>query len=180
MSGGTRTLDALTRADLELPLGGHDLGIGAGDFDAGVEAGLVVRLDNITTKDLGGADTAVVGALGTGETVGGPSVGAIRQVEQGVLLLEAKPGLSRGMGLHEAGALVTIVVLVWRAIRVPTLAHDEDIGGAAQRIGEDGDGAQVDVRVVAGGLVRRGAVKVPLGEVVELKDATLGDLGEGL
>lgn len=32
-------LDTLTRADLELPLGGHDLGVDTGDLDTGVETG---------------------------------------------------------------------------------------------------------------------------------------------
>jgi hypothetical protein len=36
------TLNAQARADLVLPLGGHDLGVGTGDLDACVQAGLVV------------------------------------------------------------------------------------------------------------------------------------------
>ena len=32
-------LDALARPDLELPLGGHHLGVGARDVHAGVQAG---------------------------------------------------------------------------------------------------------------------------------------------
>lgn len=56
-------LDTLARADLELPLAGHDLGVGARDLDAGVKAGLVVGLDDVTEDDLAAADTAVVRAL---------------------------------------------------------------------------------------------------------------------
>ena len=66
-------LDALAGSNLELPLGGHDLGVGAGDVDAGVHAGAVVRLHDVTTVDLVGTHTAVVGALGSGEAVLGPS-----------------------------------------------------------------------------------------------------------
>lgn len=62
--------DALARTDLELPLGGHDLGVGAGDVDASVQACLVVCLDDVTLDDLAGTDTAVVGTLGSRETVG--------------------------------------------------------------------------------------------------------------
>ena len=55
------------RADLELPLAGHDLGVDAGDAEAGVEARLEVRLDDVTAEDLVGADAAVVEALRGGE-----------------------------------------------------------------------------------------------------------------
>ena len=44
--------DTLTWANLELPLGGHDLGVDAGDVDACVEARAVVRLDEVTGEDL--------------------------------------------------------------------------------------------------------------------------------
>jgi len=33
-----RTGDTLTGSNLELPLGGHDLGVNTGDLDSGVEA----------------------------------------------------------------------------------------------------------------------------------------------
>lgn len=62
--------NALARTDLELPLGGHDLGVGAGDVDASVQACLVVRLYDVTLDDLAGTDTAVVRTLGSRETVG--------------------------------------------------------------------------------------------------------------
>ena len=55
------------RADLELPLAGHDLGVGAGDLEAGVEAGLRVLLDDLATDDAAGADAAVVRALRLGK-----------------------------------------------------------------------------------------------------------------
>ena len=56
-------LDTQAGADLELPLGGHDLGVGARDVHAGVQAGLVVSLDNVALDDLAGTDTAVVRTL---------------------------------------------------------------------------------------------------------------------
>lgn len=62
--------DALARTDLELPLGRHNLGVGAGDVDASVQACLVVCLDDVTLDDLAGTDTAVVRTLGCRETVG--------------------------------------------------------------------------------------------------------------
>ena len=47
-------LDTLARADLELPLRRHDLGVDTGDVDASVKAGAVVRLDQVTGNDLAG------------------------------------------------------------------------------------------------------------------------------
>lgn len=46
--------DTLARADLELPLRGHDLGVDTGNVDTSVHAGAVVGLDQITSKDLAG------------------------------------------------------------------------------------------------------------------------------
>lgn len=45
-------LNALARADLELPLSGHDFGVGSGDLDPGVKAAPVVRLDDVTLDNL--------------------------------------------------------------------------------------------------------------------------------
>jgi hypothetical protein len=56
-------LNTLARTDLELPLTGHDLGVGTRDLDAGVKAGLVVGLDDVTEDNLAAADTAVVRTL---------------------------------------------------------------------------------------------------------------------
>lgn len=43
------------RADLELPLRRHDLGVDARDGDAGVHARAVVRLDHVASVDFAGA-----------------------------------------------------------------------------------------------------------------------------
>lgn len=56
-------LDADAGADLELPLGGHDFGVGSRDLNAGVQAGAVVRFDNVAHDNLSGTDTAVVRTL---------------------------------------------------------------------------------------------------------------------
>lgn len=45
-------LNALAGADLELPLGGHDFGVGSGDLDTGVKAAPVVCLDDVTLDNL--------------------------------------------------------------------------------------------------------------------------------
>jgi hypothetical protein len=44
--------DALARADLELPLRWHHLGVDAADVDAGVQTSAIVSFDEVTGKDL--------------------------------------------------------------------------------------------------------------------------------
>ena len=56
-------LERAQRADLELPLAGHDLGVDAGEREPGLEARVEVGLDDVAAEDLVGADAAVVGAL---------------------------------------------------------------------------------------------------------------------
>src|SRR5690606_5934365 len=56
-------LQRTERADLELPLAGHHLGVDAGDAEAGGEAVVEVLLDDLAAEDLVGADAAVVAAL---------------------------------------------------------------------------------------------------------------------
>ena len=73
-----------------------------------------------------------------------------------------------GVGLHQLGRLVAVVVLVGRAVRVPALGEHEDVLAEADRVRVDGDGLEVDIRVVAGGLARGRAVKVPCGQVLGL------------
>lgn len=46
--------DTLAGTDLELPLGGHDLGVNAGDVHTSVEACTVVGLNEVTGEDLAG------------------------------------------------------------------------------------------------------------------------------
>lgn len=73
-----------------------------------------------------------------------------------------------GVGLHDLGALMAEVVLVGGAIGVPALGQDNDVGRAAEGVGEDGARAEVDVGVVTGGLVGGGTVEVPDGEILGL------------
>jgi len=63
-------LNAKARTDLELPLGGHDLGVSSRDDDAGVQASLVVSLDDITAEDLSSTNPTVVWALWAGVKFG--------------------------------------------------------------------------------------------------------------
>lgn len=174
------TLDSAAGTDLELPLGGHDLGVGAGDLDASIEAGLVMRLDDVTTEDLASADTTVIRALGSRVSVDGPSVRTIRHVKQGVLLLETEPRLLGLVRLHQLGRLVAVVVLVGGSIRIPALTQDEDVGVATHWVGEDGDRAEVDVGVATRSLSRRRAVEVPFWQVGKVDLSIVGDLEDCL
>lgn len=63
-------VDTLAGANLELPLGGHNLGVGARNVDTGVQTCLVVGLDDITLDNLASTNTAVVRTLRSRETVG--------------------------------------------------------------------------------------------------------------
>lgn len=133
-------------------------------------------LDDVTAVDLAGSDTAVVRALGTGETTLGPPVGPAIGTEKSVFLFQTEPELLLGVGLHQAVGIVAVVELVGGSIRVPGLAEDEDVVTQTEGIGEDGDGAQVDIGVVTGGLTCRRAVEVPFGELIDGLDG----LGESL
>lgn len=126
------TLNALARADLELPLGGHHLSVDARDLDASVQTALVVGLDDVTLDDLASTDTAVVGTLGRREAVPGPAVGAVVEVEERVLLLQTEPGLLVGVRRHQLGALMAVVVLVGGAIGVPALGEDTVSGPVSE------------------------------------------------
>lgn len=58
----------------------------------------------------------------------GPAVRPVILAEESVLLLETEPGLTLGVGLHDLGALMTVVVLVGSAVGVPALGEDDDVG----------------------------------------------------
>ena len=107
-----------------------------------------------------------------------PAIGTVVQVEHSVLLLQTEPRLVLGMSLHELDGLMAVVVLVGRAISIPALGEDKDVLPPTERVWEDGDGLQVNIRVVTGSLSSRRAVKVPGREVLRLVTVLL--LREGL
>ena len=59
-----------------------------------------MAVDDVALNNLSGADTAVVRALGSRETVGGPSVGAVGEIEEGVLLLKTYVTLAKTISLR--------------------------------------------------------------------------------
>jgi hypothetical protein len=174
------TLDACAWADLEFPLSRHDLGVGTRDLDTGIQASLVVSLNNISAEDFAGADTAVVWALRTWETIDWPSVRSVGEVEKSVFLLETKPRFMYFVGNHELGTLGAVVELVWGSIRIPALGQDQNVWSTTEWIWEDGNGSEVNIRVLARSLTGRGTIEVPLWEVFEGEFARFWDLGDSL
>jgi hypothetical protein len=121
------TFDTGTGAYLVFPLRRHDLCIDTGDLDSRIKTGLVVSLDDISAVNISSPDSAVVWALGTGETALGPAIWPPIWREEGVLLLEAEPQLMLLVGLHQAGCLVTVVELVGAPIWIPGFTENEDV-----------------------------------------------------
>ena len=71
---------------------------------------------------------------------------------------------------------MTEVELVGGSIGVPGLTEDQDVVTETEGVREDGDRAEVDIGVVAGGLASGRAVEVPLRELINRFDL----LGESL
>lgn len=108
-----------------------------------------MTVDDVALNHLAGADTAVVGALRSRVAVVGPSVRAVVEIEESVLLLETcsalatmprseqpatsqrtEPGLVFRVELHELGALMAVVELIGGSIGIPALGEDENVRGA--------------------------------------------------
>lgn len=150
-----------------LPLRRHDLSVDTGDLDTREQASTVVSLDDIPAVDLASTNTAVVRALGTGETTLGPTVGPAICAKESVLLLQTEPPVFFRVGLHQAVGIVTEVELVGGAIRIPGFAEDDDVITLTERVGEDVDRAQVDIGVIPGSLAGRGTIEVPFRELID-------------
>lgn len=146
---GTHTLDTRARSNLELPLGRHDLSVGARDQNTGVHASLEMRLNNVPAEDLASANTTVVGALGSWVTVCWPAIWSVGDIEQGVFLLKTKPWVVGSVGLHELRRVVAVIELVRGSIWVPALGQDEDVWRTADWVRVDSTWTDVDVGVVA-------------------------------
>ena len=127
----------------------------------------MVTLDNVSAIDTASANTTVVWALRSRVAILGPAVWPAVEAEEGVLLLEAKPDFVLGIGFHQSCGLMAVVVFVWRSIRIPGLAHDQDVGFQADGINVHCDGSNVDIGIVAGGLTGGRAVEVPFGKLVD-------------
>ena len=164
------------RADLELPLAGHDLGVGAFDHQTGIDARLGVLFDDLAADHAAGADAAVVRALRGGEAVLREAERRAVGLEHRVFLLDAVDHLILGVLLGDllaAGAGVGGVRL--HVGGVEHVAQHQDVVATAQRIGTGEDGAQHAVAVLAGRLVGRRPVETPDGRLLAVaQDLRLG------
>jgi len=159
-------LDTLAWSDLVLPLGWENLSVDTGDVNAGVQTSTVMSLDDISAVDLSSTDSTVVWTLWAWETTSWPSEGLIQLIEKSILLLETEPWDLILVSLHQFGAIVAVVELVWDTVGVPALAKNENVVAASEWIWVYGDWAEVDIGVFTWGLCGRGTVKVPFWEVL--------------
>jgi len=130
---------------------------------------------HVTAEDFIGADAAVVAALRRGEAVVRPAQGTV-SVEEGVLLLDAEPGLLLFVLLGHFAQVGAGVAPVHRAVRIEHFAEDEDVAVAVQRVGDLLDGTEHQIAEMAGGLAGARSVIAPLGDVGERLDR-VDDLG---
>merc|ERR1712060_370606 len=152
--------NADTRSNLVLPLAWHDLGVGARDLDASVEASTVVGISNDTTEAVVSANGAVVRSLGSGISVVRPSKGPGGELslctDESVLLLDSEPGLLLGTGIEDllgVVAEVSVGGLEFRAGSIlpsESLGHDEDVVTLAEGVSEDSAWLHDDLRVDGG------------------------------
>ena len=117
--------------------------------------------------------SAVVGALRARETALWPTVGGTVNVEEGVLLLKTEPGFNVLCKNHDLIGVVAVVGPVRGAIVVVAFGKDNDVVTTTERVGVVSDGAEVDIRVAARGLVGGRTVKVPLLEVLKRLDGAI-------
>jgi hypothetical protein len=71
------------------------------------------------------------------------------------------------VGFHELRALVTIIKLIWRSIRVPALAKNKNVVFSAERVGVEGNRAKINIGVLSGCLASGGTIEVPLRKIID-------------
>jgi hypothetical protein len=150
-------------------------------------------LDEITGKDSTGTNTTVVRTLGTWETHLWPSKDLSIGIKQSVLLLETEPRLVLLGSIHRLLGGSSVVGSVGGTIVVVTFTQDKNVLAASERITEDGDRSLLvstdlwkveqtykeDIRVLSGGLICGGTVKVPLLQLVNTSGGLCQSLGLG-
>merc|ERR550525_1919784 len=120
-------INALGGSHLVFPLGRHHLSIGSRHPDTSIETGSVMGFHNVPAVDIAGTDSAVVGALGSRETILGPSEGVTILVKKGVLLLNSKPWVVVLGLLHHLCTLLPLVRLGLLLVVLVRLAHHHDV-----------------------------------------------------
>ena len=156
-------LQAQARTDLEFPLAGHDLAVRATDLDAGVEASLVVHVCDNAAEAVSSSDRAVVGSLRAWVAIAWPAErpgGKLgKSLQQGVLLLNAEPGLFSSRLVKDGLCVKSEVRVAGDELRErgifpdEALGHDHDVVSLAEGVTEVSDRLQNDFRILGGRLV---------------------------
>jgi hypothetical protein len=169
--------NAGARADLVLPLSGHDLSVGSRNLDSRVEAGLVVSISDNATKVGISTSGTIVGTLWPGVSVAWPPEGMSGELgmntDESVFLFNAVPSfLFLDLRLVPHFVCVVSEVSVCRqqllagvVLPVPAFAEHEDVVAGAERITEVSDGLEDDLGLFRKSLVGRRAIVVPFGNV---------------
>ena len=106
-----------------------------------------MSLDNVTAVNLVSSNAAVVGSLGSRETILGPSEGVLILIQKGVLLFNAKPRvLVLGPG-HDFVTGLTAIGLGRKLIVLVSFAQDQLVVAKTEGVLVKGHGVQVDIRV---------------------------------
>lgn len=114
--------------------------------------------------------TAVVGTLWAGEAALGPAEWVTVRGEEGIFLLETKPGNQIFGLIHDLVRGMAEIGLVRGAIAVIGLCQDKNVVTASEGVLEDGSGTKVDIGVGARGLVGGRAIEVPDAELFDACD----------
>lgn len=114
-----------------------------------------MSFDDISAVNLTSTDGAIVWSLRPREATLGPAIGPSIRAEEGVFLLETKPGLVLSVCLHQSRGLVTVVILVGASIRIPSLAQDKNVIATTEWVRKDCDRADIDIRIITWGLTSR-------------------------
>merc|ERR1712055_745240 len=148
-------VNALGGSYLVLPLGRHHLSIGSRHPDTSIETGSVVSFHNVPAIHVAGTNSAVVRALGSRETILGPSEGVTILVKKGVLLLNSKPWVVVLGLLHNLCALLPLVSLSLLLVVLVRLTHHHDVLATSEGVWVEFNRVKVGIRVGTFSLVTR-------------------------
>merc|ERR1719285_888755 len=110
---------------------------------------------NVPAIDIAGTNSAIVGALGSRETILGPSEGVTILVKKGVLLLNSKPWVVVLGLLHHLCALLPLVRLSLLLVILVRLTHHHDVLATSEGVWVEFDRVKVGIRVGSFSLVTR-------------------------
>ena len=149
------------RADLELPLAGHDLGVDAGDCEAGRDAGVEVGLDDRAAEDFVGADAAVVATLGGREAAVGEAEGA-GAARRRCTPAPGRTSTRRPLPCRRSPLQRARVLVGWGVMSMSrTSQRTSLLSPPRNRVRADVDRLEHAVRTLARRLVGRRAVETP-------------------